>query len=510
MLRPVTSMSLVGRNIIANLSGSVIVTILTLAITPAQINILGLEAYGIVGFITTLQLAFTTLDLGLSSTLTRELAADTSKFKRASGPLLRTALTVYWSVAFAMGILITLCAGMVANRWFNASELSDETLESSLQIIAFYLALRWPVALYSGVLSGLQRMDVLNLNKAVSAIVRLAGGLVVLVLWRSLEAFLLWTAFAALLELALYIVTCHVVHPLMPIQLGLSREAIKKVWRFSLSMTFLSFLAVLIVQFDRIVVSSQLSLTELGTYNLAYTTASGLALIIGAISAAILPAFSAAQSRTDTANLTLQYMKLDRVILFVITPVSMVLILYGQLILNLWVGETSANGAALPLALLTIGFWLSSTIVNIYNVAVAYGMPARHLRANLVLALPYLMLLNFLVTNYGVSGAASAWIVLNLAYVIILARPIHRQLLHVKTLNWLMNPVLKCCGLALFSFGPPYLILMAMPFEPAPLASIAALAVSGLLWIVTSYAAGLSRDIASIILLIFKSRIARK
>jgi O-antigen/teichoic acid export membrane protein len=67
----VTDMSVIGRNIFANFFGIALVTALTVAITPAQIRILGVEAFGIVGFIATLQLAFTALDLGLSSTLTR-------------------------------------------------------------------------------------------------------------------------------------------------------------------------------------------------------------------------------------------------------------------------------------------------------------------------------------------------------------------------------------------------------------------------------------------------------
>ena len=153
-------MSLVKRNIIANLLGGALLAALTVVITPLQINILGIEAYGVVGFITTLQIAFTAFDLGLSSTITRELAADPSANKQESTGLLRTASTIYGLTAVVIGLLIASLAGQMAHRWFNTHSIDASLLEQSLQVIAVARALRGPVSLYVGVLIGLQRMDV--------------------------------------------------------------------------------------------------------------------------------------------------------------------------------------------------------------------------------------------------------------------------------------------------------------------------------------------------------------
>jgi hypothetical protein len=64
------------RNVFANLIGGVWVAVLTLAIAPIQVHLLGVEAYGVIGFISTLQVVVGVLDLGLSSTLTREIAGS--------------------------------------------------------------------------------------------------------------------------------------------------------------------------------------------------------------------------------------------------------------------------------------------------------------------------------------------------------------------------------------------------------------------------------------------------
>ena len=52
-------------NILANLIGNGWIALLTLVATPIQIHLLGVEAYGLVGLITVLQIVFATLDLGL-------------------------------------------------------------------------------------------------------------------------------------------------------------------------------------------------------------------------------------------------------------------------------------------------------------------------------------------------------------------------------------------------------------------------------------------------------------
>ncbi len=44
---------------------------MSLAFIPLYIKFLGIEAYGIIGFFTTLQAMFTLLDLGLGYTLNR-------------------------------------------------------------------------------------------------------------------------------------------------------------------------------------------------------------------------------------------------------------------------------------------------------------------------------------------------------------------------------------------------------------------------------------------------------
>lgn len=439
--RQVTDMSVIGRNIFANFFGIALVTALTVAITPAQIRILGVEAFGIVGFIATLQLAFTALDLGLSSTLTRELAADHSEGKKDSVPLVRSALFIYFGIAIVVGALLALLSGLIARHWFNAGSLRVELIERSLQLVALFLALRWPVALYTGVLSGFQRLDTLNIVKSLAAIFRLAGGLIVLLVWRTLESYLWWIAFSALVEVALYAYACRHIYALMPWAPAISRQAIQRVWKFSLRMNLLGILALMIVQMDRLIVSKQLSLVELGNYNLAYTLATGLALITGAISSAVLPAFAALRHDSAPQTVADQYIKADRLMLSIVGFAAFTLMAYGDVILHIWVGPGSA-GAVNALMYLALGFWCNSISAIAYNFAVAKGRPERFIQVNMLVIIPYALLIYFLVNALGIEGAALAWVALNLVYIFVLVRPVHKEMVGISTATWITKAVL--------------------------------------------------------------------
>jgi len=479
-------MSVVKRNIVANLLGGAWLTVLTVLMTPLQINILGIEAYGVVGFITTLQIAFTAFDLGLSSTLTRELAADPSPRKRASDELLRTTGTIYWISAAVIGIALAASADAIAERWFKSTTLDVALLGQSLQVIALYLALRWPVALYVGLLSGLQRMDVLNAVKVATASLRLVGGILVLLQWKSLYAFLVWTALNALIEVVAYAVACRRVHPKMPLRPGFSVDALKKVWRFSASMNVLAVLAVLIVQLDRLLISKMLTLESLGHYNLAYTAASSISFIVGAISSAVLPSLAAAHGRGPADALLERYHDADRVMLFLVGLAAFALVFHGDLILTVWVNAEAAAGAALPLALLAAGFWCSAAIANVYNVAVASGLPGRHLRVNLLSVLPYAAGLYLLIGRFGIVGAAGGWLLLNLAYAALLVPPIHHHVLRTSTRRWLGRSIVPFVLLGCASFWLPRLGIEFYPGRLGTAANVAALVAGGLLYVAAS------------------------
>lgn len=446
-------------NVVANLAGSAWIAALTIAITPLQIHLLGIEAYGLIALISILQVALAALDLGLCATVTREIAADVSPAHGESVQIVDTASSLYWLMAALIAAVLYFAAPRFADTWFRGNALGQDEITQALRWIAAYVALRWPVALYAGVLSGLQRMDLLNWVKGAAVTLRLGGGLLLLLLVPSLLAFLAWFTAGAALELLACALLSHKLLPGLSLHPKFSAAAVTRVWRFSAAMNLIAIISVLLTQADRLVVSNLLGLEALGYYSLAYNTAVGVSLIHIAVNNASLPAFAAAHGLRDHAQLLLQQGKASQVIAYTVMLPCFALLFYGHDILRLWVGLREADAAYAPLVLLVAGFLLIALVSTSHIVAVACGRPGLTLKVNLVAVVFYFPALYLGTRDYGMVGAAASWLLLNVYYVFTLVPLVQRLLLRESFAGWLERNVVRFVLLGLASFSATRLAL---------------------------------------------------
>ena len=179
-------MSPIIRNAASSIVERVISTVLTLIIVPLQIRLLGMEAYGLLGFVASLQVLFNILDFGLGPTIVREVAADTANTRAHSRALVQTFSALYWSLAVLGGLALALSAPWLAHHWLQVGALPVDTVILAIRLIAISIVLRWPVSLYAGAIAGAQRLDVVNVIRIAISMLRLLGGALVLVYTRSL------------------------------------------------------------------------------------------------------------------------------------------------------------------------------------------------------------------------------------------------------------------------------------------------------------------------------------
>ncbi len=423
-------------NILASALGGAWMGALTIAITPLQLKLLGYEAYGLLGLITALQVALAALDLGLSATTTQMVASGRGIGMQTLRSAVGSVITVYWAIAAVLTAVLWHSAEWIAENWLQPADLPPDVVVSSVRLIAVYVALRWPVAVYASVIAGLERLEVLNAIKSSAVSVRLLVGIGVLLISPSLEHFLWWYTLSALLELAVFVIACHRLMPALSYRPTFSFTAFGGLWRFSVAMNLIALSAVLLTQLDRILISKLLSLEALGFYTLAYSTAHGFTLLQNSINAASLPAFARVQGPSERVELTRKYLMTSELMGFCYALPCFALLFFGHDILRLWIDDRAADGAFYALVLLEIGFFCNAMVSGAYIVAVACGRPSIPLKVNALGVAIYVPLLYWLIGAFGLAGAALAWIVLNLYYFGSLVRTVHRQILDVPLLEW--------------------------------------------------------------------------
>jgi len=449
-------------NIIFNFLGSAWLGILTLAVTPIQVHFLGVEAFGFVGLITILQVLLGTLDLGISATVTKVVSSDHSDGRSASSNAVNTASSVYWIIALLIAVLLWWNSTKVAAFWLSRTRLDPATVTLGIQIIAVYLGLRWPVAFYAGVISGLQRMDVLNLIKAGVHTLRLVGGVIVLFFVPDLVAFLVWFAISSAVELLVYATVTYRLLPTLRLWPCFSLASFKDIWKYSAAMNLIALTALVLSQADRLAVTKFLSLEALGYYSIAYNASIAISLVQSAINSASFPAFSHSFSTGQHTDLLSRYGKASQLMGLVVALPCFALVFFGHEILQLWINARVADEAALTMAWLALGFFFNAMVSNAYMAAVACGQPGLPLKINLLALVLYLPGLYWLVHQYGISGAAAAYAGLNAYYLFTLLPLVQARVMRQGMGVWLRANLLPFVLAGVGAFGSAKILAMAV------------------------------------------------
>src|SRR2546422_4893635 len=229
-------MSIVRRNIVANIAGRGWAALLSLAVLPVYIHFLGIEAFGLIGFFLSLMAILSLLDLGLGTALNRQFARYSMQSGKAQAmrDLLRSLEIIYWLIGIAIGVAVAALAPVIAAYWLKPQQLSNETVTQALTMMGIAIAFQWPRALYGGGLMGLQRQVAFNLLSSITGTVNNVGG--VLIVWLvspTIQAFVAWYMALSLVDTLLTRLLLWRSLPEAPARAAFNGQLLADIWRFS-------------------------------------------------------------------------------------------------------------------------------------------------------------------------------------------------------------------------------------------------------------------------------------
>jgi O-antigen/teichoic acid export membrane protein len=438
-------MSQPQRNLIANFVGRGWAALMGIAFIPLYIKFMGIESYGLVGFFTTLQAVFVLLDLGLTTTLNREIARYSALAEKSQDmrDLVRTLETIYWGLAFSIGAIVLMLSPFIAREWVKADALSVEVIQKSVMLMGLVMAFQWPLGFYSGGLLGLQRQVLFNILNAIWYTLRFAGG--VLVLWLvspTILAFFAWQVVVSAVSTGLVAIALW-----RSLPAGHERARFRisiwwSVWRFAAGMSGIGVTVLVLTQLDKIILSKMLPLELFGYYTLAWTVANGLTTLTSAVFTVLFPVFSQRVAVEDMEGLKHLYHRSCQLMSVLILPVAILVALFAREILAIWIqNPVTVTNTHLLVSLLIIGTALNGLMNLPYALQLAHGWTSLAFYTNVVSVIILIPLLVVAISYYGVTGAAAIWIALNSGYVLISLQIMHQRLLKGEQWRWYIYDV---------------------------------------------------------------------
>lgn len=433
-------MTSIKKNIAANMVGSAFTGILSIAFIPLYIRFMGIEAYGLVGFFVTLQALLAILDLGLTSTVSRELAKLSVKpdSETQAVNLVRTLEVIYWAVAIVIALFVIMLAPWISTKWLHGNELSTETVQQSVMLMGVVIAFRMPYGFYCGGLLGLQRQVLLNVIKIIIEVFKSGG--VVLFLWLvspTITAFFIWHLAVGSIAAFLMLFVLWQCLPKAIEKPIFQPTVFLQLWRFMAGMSGIAILSVILVETDKIMLSKMLPLDEFAYYVLASMVTMGLYVIIVPIYSAVYPRLTQLVESQDPTALKLLYHKSCQFMTVLVMPIAVVISFYSDTLLLIWTQDESVTSNSAPiLSILIIGTGLNAMMNIPYALQLAHGWTKLSVYSNIIAIAVIIPLLLIIVPKYGAIGAAFVWVILNLGYILFSLPIVHAKLMRGELQQW--------------------------------------------------------------------------
>jgi O-antigen/teichoic acid export membrane protein len=453
-------MSRLTKNIIYNLIGQILLSVISFVAVKYIFVRLGADALGIIFFAITMNAVLSAVfQLGISSTATREISAHLSNEPVYIHNFIRTASFFYWTAYILISVGIYYSAPFIVVKWINLTTMNHETAVNMLRILGIAIFVGLPSSLYTSIIRGLQRMEYNNFINVVTTAIQQIGIIVILLLGGSLFQVIYWMAILFYVAMVSYIFALSRFFPWRVFIPGVFFDVIKRNLKYATNMLYISLLAMVFTQSDKLIVSKLLPIGLLGYYSFAYAAVARSGILASAVSDAAFPLFSNLHTIGDNHNLLKQYHKLQDLVCFGIVPIFALIIFFNKPIFGYIFNSHIARTLFLPTTFLVIAFYMNGISVIPYNFLIAVGKPEIAAKISfraLFIVLPMTVVLIYL---FGLNGAGFSWI---FYFLVTFAYFIPRfcfECLKTSVWNWCYH-IFKIIILTGFTYGATWLIVV--------------------------------------------------
>ncbi|NNF67906.1 MAG: oligosaccharide flippase family protein [Gammaproteobacteria bacterium] len=433
------------RNVLANYFGQAYAAVMALAFVPLYIKYLGIEAYGLIGIFVVLQAWLALLDMGMKPALAREMARFTGGGIDAQSvwDLLRSVEVIALGIAALTSVGMYFAAGWLATSWVRPEQLSEEAVVQAFALMGLVIAARFVENIYTNSIAGLQRQVLQNAITIVMATLRGLGSVAVLI-WVSptIEAFFIWQGMVSVATAVIFMGVVYKILPNPPRAARFSSAEIRNIWKFAAGMMGITFLALLLTQIDKILLSRLLTLEAFGYYSLAAVVAGGLHIMTAPVGTAFYPRFTELITRRNELILREAYHLAAQLVTVLMGSAAVILIVFCERILLLWTADPELTARVAPIAgVLALGTGLNCLLWIPYQMQLAHGWTSLTIRINTVAVILLVPTILWVVPAYGVIGAAWVWVILNSSFLVFSIYFMHRRLLPAEKWLWYRQDV---------------------------------------------------------------------
>lgn len=405
-----TGSAVLVRNVILNFESLVAPMGVAIISLPIIVDRLGTEKFGVLSLAWMVIGYFTLFDLGLGRALTKLVSEKLGHSSHEDLPdLVWTGSLLMLSMGILGAVALVLLTPYLVNHVFKVPEdIRQETIRT------FYLlAFATPVVIsttgFRGVLEAHQRFDLSSAVRISLGVFMFLGPLLVLPFSRDL----FWITFVLVMGRiagwGAYLCFCFRVLPGLKTNISPKPSLVRPLVNFGGWMTVSNIVSPLMSYLDRFLIGALISMTAVAYYSTPWEVVTKFLVIPGAVVGVLFPAFSHSYPR-EPQRAGMLYMRGMKYVFFIMFPIVFLVVSFAKEGLHIWMGAEFAENGYRVMQLLAVGILMNGVASIPFALIQGVGRPDVTAIIHLAEVVLYIPGTWWLVREYGLTGAACAWL----------------------------------------------------------------------------------------------------
>lgn len=460
-----TSGLLLTRNTVWNLVGQVAPMAVGLIAIPHLVHALGTDRFGVLTIAWMVVGYFSFFDLGLGRAMTNLVAQKLATGRDHELP------AIIWTanlLMVAMGILGAIVLALLSPVLVRNLLKTPPTLQLETTRAFYLLSLSVPFVIstagFRGVLEARQKFGIINVVRIPMGIATFAAPLLVLPWSKNLTALVGILVAMRILFWLVYTFLALRDIPILLHKIVMDTHLLPMLFSFGAWMTVSNIVSPIMAYLDRFLVGMMLSLTAVAYYATPFEIATKMSILPMAIVGVLFPAFSTALV-ADRKHVGKLFQRAVKYVVLALLPLTLLIVLFAQNCLNIWLGSTFASHSTRVLQILAIGVLVNGMAALPF--ALVQGAGRADITGKLHLSeLPFYLVIVWILTRYfGIEGTALAWTIRVIADAILLFWATGRFvgiIVRLKFIFFAMATVVIVFAMTMIGMSLPVKILIAI------------------------------------------------
>lgn len=388
----------IAKNSFFNVAGYIIPGLLSIPILGYMARNLGIEEFGLFTIILSIVGYASIFDIGITRSVIREIAIY-RKDKEEVLRILSTSTIVILILGIIAGLLIILFNANITEL-LKVSENVKKEFETCLLIMSISIPFFLVTQVWCSLLEGKEEFLRLNIYKSISSTLVVLLPALGLFIGGSLIYAVVGLLISRIISIILILWFCRS----YKFSLQFDKQVFTRLVKFGGWIAVSNIISPIMSYFDRFILANRMGSDLVGYYTGPSEAVARLGMFPSAIARTIFPMLSNNQSNSLKIKNTSYLM-----IIISVVPFGLFFAFFAKEILSLWLGSDFGLNSSLVFQVLILGLVFNSIAQVPFTNIQASGKSRITALLHLFEFIPYLILLWFLITEFGIIGAAWAW-----------------------------------------------------------------------------------------------------